>query len=74
MDVYVIMRRVQETFVAMEGNNFYIFLCAFVRACVDAQTLACVCARLDLLIQHAMRRHTVIYGLASSTACFDIIS
>jgi hypothetical protein len=49
--------------------------CVFMRACVvvGARKLACVCASVALLIQHA-RRCDVICGLSGSTIFFDIIS
>jgi hypothetical protein len=58
--------------------------CACVRACarvcvdagvgVYARTLAYACTSVDLLIQHATRRHIVICGLSGSIIFFDIIS
>ena len=50
----------------------------YVRACarvgVDAGRQACACARVNLLIQLAARRHIVICSLYGSTTCFDSIS
>ena len=47
---------------------------ACVRVGVGAQVLACVCARVAVLTQHAMRRYIAICGQSVSTQMFDIIT
>ena len=46
--------------------------CVWVGVCMGARARACACARVALLVQHATRRHIVIFGLSDSTICFDI--
>ena len=40
---------------------------------VGAQAVACACARVALIIQHATRRHVIICGLSGFTIFLDII-
>ena len=73
------LRRVRETTVTVE-KQYYIVLrvCVLMFVCVcvggGAREIACVCARVTLLIQHETRRRVVIPGLSGSTTFFDIIS
>jgi hypothetical protein len=41
--------------------------------CVGARELACVLARVTLLIRHATLRHIVICGISGSTTFFDVV-
>ena len=47
-----------------------------VRVCMGmgAWALACACARIALLNQHATRRRIAICGLSGTTTFFDVIS
>ena len=64
-------------FLPWKSNKYYIFLCVSVRVRVSgcARALACDCARVVLLIEHATRmRHIAICSPSGSTIFFDIIS
>ena len=41
--------------------------------CVGARELACVLARVTLLIRHATLHHIVICGISGSTTFFDVV-
>jgi hypothetical protein len=66
------LRGKQQVFHISVCERAWMLSCACVRACVRAcvfvavgtGTRACVCAQVALLIQHATRRHIVIYGLS----------
>jgi hypothetical protein len=75
----VTLRRVQETTVVVEKQRLTYFcvcvcVCVCVFICVSARELACVCARVALLIQHAVRRNFAMCGFSGSTIFFDIVS
>ena len=60
------VRRVHESLLPWKSNKFlYISARARARVCVGARAYAC--ARVALLIQYAMRRHTAIGGPSGST-------
>jgi hypothetical protein len=68
-----------KQFLPWKNNNYYMFLCMCVRACIDAERVdVCMCMRACSLAYLAYNAHApyciVICGLSGSTAYFDIIS